>query len=995
MDQTWVFQFEVVVSDPAALIRKWLESPLNDWINPSDSPYSAIEARWLNTRGLLTSRQQIQFWADGDPLKSLEVEVDVAGPSQDSRITAELLGRRLVPDWGKLHVGLPLTAKVGNHKAVKFIRDGICRSLFGGTDREQIIGQIVDSENSRDMEFFLAYSTGPMLISVHVDGKLKFEDQLPWSRKMSEFGSLVAKGTINRGSDSAHQTEEPGSEVGESNEAEELSYLELGTSWGDDPSQAHHAMLDFQRSYNDALRYEKHQDPETRKTWCHTSEPNSAEHRAKCVLLIHAYRIAAEINPAILRPAIDAVTAYLEATKRADWELLCETEGPFNTAMGRLRERLHLANHRASKTIGSLEAGNNAVTNAGVVGEPDFGIPKTLSNDSQSNDLTPEQRKGLETVVARLNEVFRLCPDDDVSIQADEYIRQNILSGCMEAPKRKISEVEEKRFRQRLADSGSLFAVFRLFQNLDPDTVSGYGDQIQVPGSQVWSCRDYVSELIQPWNKWRAAKARSEHGRAPTSIAAFLTPEEEQRRVFAFKQIRNKIDLFERILNGESGLAASPEIRALTSTEVAPSSRADLDLELDQSKSGGWGSARTIPKPTTETRGPEVNLPDVPQPGMLDSTEYHDGTNIPIAVDCRITFPVFESRWFNPDKNEGHPRWRQRLETLLERFELLRRSEPQAAFRLRQVQSGVGAGTQELPRHWGRDGFVYGFPGLGTEVLGSWKYFKLAETYTPEWALRSFRGTPQCDIAGNPLPGRLGMSRTHYANSNSAELDRLILDASRELLVVPGAIGGQVWQAWPQGFEFTESLWIDFVFEQSWFSSLMTYKAERFTETTRTDCISQMTMKSNGLFPRLPQQPEEFAKLLDGIPSLHRYPAVFYSEVKDFVGASIDALHLILGLKESNAKQESTAPRAEAIPTGKKADSELKATDPEAKDYQDGKGQWVHRAWLEDNSIDPRRVSECRSRWISRETAGREKGRNKVYVWHYGDVVGVDLKKNR
>ena len=122
---------------------------------------------------------------------------------------------------------------------------------------------------------------------------------------------------------------------------------------------------------------------------------------------------------------------------------------------------------------------------------------------------------------------------------------------------------------------------------------------------------------------------------------------------------------------------------------------------------------------------------------------------------------------------------------------------------------------------------------------------------------------------------------------------------------------------------------------------------------------------------------------------------MFYSEVKDFVGASIDALHLILGLKESNAKQESTAPRAEAIPTGKKADSELKATDPEAKDYQDGKGQWVHRAWLEDNSIDPRRVSECRSRWISRETAGREKGRNKVYVWHYGDVVGVDLKKNR
>lgn len=175
--------------------------------------------------------------------------------------------------------------------------------------------------------------------------------------------------------------------------------------------------------------------------------------------------------------------------------------------------------------------------------------PRSGNGDElQSIDLTSEQRQGLETVVARLKEVLRLCPDGDVSIEADEFIQQNVLGSSIETPKRKLSEVEEKRFRQGLAENGTLFAVSRLFTDLDPDTASGYSDQFHVTGSQVWQCYNYVSELIQPWNKWRAAKHQSDDDRAPTSIAAFLTPEEEQRRESAFKHIRKKIDFFEGVL---------------------------------------------------------------------------------------------------------------------------------------------------------------------------------------------------------------------------------------------------------------------------------------------------------------------------------------------------------------------------------------------------------------------------------------------------------------
>ena len=173
-----------------------------------------------------------------------------------------------------------------------------------------------------------------------------------------------------------------------------------------------------------------------------------------------------------------------------------------------------------------------------------------MSTNTRSIELNPFQRQGLETVVERLREVLWLCVDGDVSFEADEYIQSHVLGGCIETPRRKISEEEENRFRQQLVNNGTLFAVFRLFRELDQENVSGYCEEIQFPGSQVWSCYNYVSELIQPWNRWRAAKSQSEHGRASTAIAAFLTPEEEQRKPIALQKIRDKIKFFEDVLTG-------------------------------------------------------------------------------------------------------------------------------------------------------------------------------------------------------------------------------------------------------------------------------------------------------------------------------------------------------------------------------------------------------------------------------------------------------------
>ncbi|MEP3482378.1 MAG: hypothetical protein ABJZ55_24250 [Fuerstiella sp.] len=77
-------------------------------------------------------------------------------------------------------------------------------------------------------------------------------------------------------------------------------------------------------------------------------------------------------------------------------------------------------------------------------------------------------------------------------------------------------------------------------------------------------------------------------------------------------------------------------------------------------------------------------------------------------------------------------------------------------------------------------------------------------------------------------------------------------------------------------------------------------------------------------------------------------------------------------------------------------ESELKSTDPEAKDFQDAEENWIDRLWLDANNVVPQRASDrCRSRWISRETAGRESGRKKITVWHYGDVVKVGMKAGR
>jgi len=187
-----------------------------------------------------------------------------------------------------------------------------------------------------------------------------------------------------------------------------------------------------------------------------------------------------------------------------------------------------------------------------------------MNTDVRSIDLNSFQRQGLETVVARLREVLRLCPDGDVSIEADEFIQQNVLGGCIETPRRKVSEVKEQRFRQQLADDGTLFAVSRLFQNLDPENTSGYSEEVQFPGSQVWTCYNYVSELVQPWNQWRAAKSQSEHGRASTSIASFLTPEEEQRRSIAFRKIHDKTEFLASILTGVKPDRSVPSSPAVT-----------------------------------------------------------------------------------------------------------------------------------------------------------------------------------------------------------------------------------------------------------------------------------------------------------------------------------------------------------------------------------------------------------------------------------------------
>jgi len=222
-----------------------------------------------------------------------------------------------------------------------------------------------------------------------------------------------------------------------------------------------------------------------------------------------------------------------------------------------------------------------------------------MSTNTRSIELNPFQRQGLETVVERLREVLWLCVDGDVSFEADEYIQSHVLGGCIETPRRKISEEEENRFRQQLVNNGTLFAVFRLFRELDQENVSGYCEEIQFPGSQVWSCYNYVSELIQPWNRWRAAKSQSEHGRASTAIAAFLTPEEEQRKPIALQKIRDKIKFFEDVLTGvkpDSAVPSPVEIknegttRRRMSTNVANENLKQL-LESDPKKYMEMGQA--------------------------------------------------------------------------------------------------------------------------------------------------------------------------------------------------------------------------------------------------------------------------------------------------------------------------------------------------------------------------------------------------------------------
>ena len=92
-------------------------------------------------------------------------------------------------------------------------------------------------------------------------------------------------------------------------------------------------------------------------------------------------------------------------------------------------------------------------------------------------------------------------------------------------------------------------------------------------------------------------------------------------------------------------------------------------------------------------------------------------------------------------------------------------------------------------------------------------------------------------------------------------------------------------------------------------------------------------------------------------------------------------------------RDSSSATRMKLKCEDNETELELMPTDPEAIDFQDELGNWIHKQWLIDNMYSTKRVSEkCRSRWIARESAGRCKGHRKVFVWNYGDVVKVGMK---
>lgn len=279
--------------------------------------------------------------------------------------------------------------------------------------------------------------------------------------------------------------------------------------------------------------------------------------------------------------------------------------------------------------------------------------------------------------------------------------------------------------------------------------------------------------------------------------------------------------------------------------------------------------------------------------------EFHDGTNVPTNVGFWVGCgSVMYGTWFHAHSNEGHPLWLAKFDVLLERFEQIRRAEKPASVHMEQRQTPhFNAKSFVEPQRFEHD--AVSLNSLSLEfVAGYTGEFELDRPVVPDWAFLCPDGTPISNSAGDPFPGRFGMTRSTWKNSISDDLERLLAEAGNETRAIPGSIGKHLWKHWPLGFSFPEGVdagevWLNLVFELAWQqTSLMTYKAKKWTYSSPT---SRIRLPSQPMFPRLPKALSEH---FEDVSHLHRYPSVIYSEIPDIVSASISAIHAIKGLAQ-------------------------------------------------------------------------------------------------
>lgn len=288
--------------------------------------------------------------------------------------------------------------------------------------------------------------------------------------------------------------------------------------------------------------------------------------------------------------------------------------------------------------------------------------------------------------------------------------------------------------------------------------------------------------------------------------------------------------------------------------------------------------------------------------------ELQDGTNLPAGTKY-IWQQRKSERWFEPSAAVENPNWRQTLERLSDRMK---------AFQLQGKRFPVSLEQHQIPRLGGgveRPGLASSssiLPGLDLEP----SFLKPQAAVVPSFAFPDAAGNPIATSAGEPCPFRLGFSRMHFVKRALTEDLHLFSDAAKVLNVLPSFVNEVLWKRWRQGFPlpedgFDEGVWIDAIFETSWqqlpFSSL---GASRIAfSSNASNGMTSVTLKGDGLFPRIPPD------LRSMVPNVQGYPQGIRSELPDLLESSIQLIETILAIPEPAVEEErKTTGRTAEVP---------------------------------------------------------------------------------